>query len=96
MHWLLMLKRALKETIHGVSFVTVAKNARVVFTIEDIEVEVSWNGKFCLLRAVFPVLKALRYCDSDFPTIDKILMLPLTTHHLCLMTRSCLVLLINV
>ncbi len=46
-------------------FESVTKNARVVLEVEDIEDEVFWNGIFCLLRAVFPALKALRYCDLN-------------------------------
>ncbi len=31
-----------------------------------------WKAIYCLLRAVFPALKLLRYCDSNIPAIDKI------------------------
>ncbi len=31
-----------------------------------------WKAIYCLLCAVFPALKALRYCDSNIPAIDKI------------------------
>ena len=31
-----------------------------------------WKAIYCLLRAVSPALKALRYCDSDIPAMDKI------------------------
>lgn len=72
MHRLLRLKRALKATIHGAAFESVAKNARVVLAVEDIENEVFWKSIFCLLRSVFPALKALRYCDSNVPSMDKI------------------------
>ncbi len=75
MHRLLRLKRALKATIHGAAFESVAKNARVVLAVEDIEDEVFWKSIFCLLRAVFPALKALRYCDSNVPAMDKIFFL---------------------
>ncbi len=30
-----------------------------------------WKAIYCLLRAVFPALKALWYCDSDIPAMDK-------------------------
>ncbi len=43
-----------------------AKNAWVVLAIEDIK------GIFCFLRAVFPALKALRYCNPNVPALDKI------------------------
>ncbi len=69
------LKRALKATIHGAACESVAKNARVVLAVEDIEDEVFWKSIFCLLRAVFPALKALRYCDSNVPAMDKIFLL---------------------
>ncbi len=69
-HWLLRLKRALKVTIHGAAFESVAKNARNVLAVEDIEDEIFWNSIFCLLRAVFPSMKALRYCDSKVPAMD--------------------------
>ena len=45
-HWLLRLKRALKATIHGAAFESVAKNARVVLAVEDIEDEVFWKSIF--------------------------------------------------
>ncbi len=75
LHWLLRLKRALKATIQGAAFKSVAKNARVVLTVEDIEDEVFWKSIFCSLKAVIPALKALRYCDSNVPAMDKIFFL---------------------
>ncbi len=71
----LRLKKAVKATLHSAAFESVAKNACVVLAVEDIEDEVFWKGIFCLLRAVFPALKALRYCDSNIPAIDKIFFL---------------------
>ena len=69
------LKRALKATIHGAAFESVAKNVRDVLAVEDIEDEVFWKSIFCLLRAVFPARKALSYCDSYVPAMDKIFFL---------------------
>ncbi len=40
-------------TIHGAAFESVAKNARLVLVVEDIEVEVFWKCMVCLLRVVF-------------------------------------------
>ncbi len=34
-----------------------------------------WKAIYCLLRAFFPALKALRYCDSNIPSMDKIYVL---------------------
>ncbi len=72
MHRLLRLKKALKATVHGTAFDSAAKNARVVLAVEDIEDDVFWRAIFCLLRAVFPALKALQFCDSNHPAMDKI------------------------
>ena len=44
----------------------------MVLAVEDIEDDVFWRAIFCLLRAVFPALKALRFCDSNHPAMDKI------------------------
>ena len=38
----------------------------------DVENEKFWKGLYILLRAVFPALRALRYCDSNTPVMDKI------------------------
>ncbi len=40
MHRLLRLKKALKATVHGAAFDSVAKNAPVVLAVEDIEDDV--------------------------------------------------------
>ncbi len=47
-------------------------NNKVLLTIQDIENEVFWKAIHILLQAVFPALKALCYCDSNVPTMDKI------------------------
>ncbi len=31
-----------------------------------------WKAIYCLLCAVFPALKALQYCDSNIPIMEKI------------------------
>ncbi len=63
MHQLLCLKRALKATLHGAAFDSVAKNASVVLVVEDIEDENFWMAIF-LLRAVFPALKTYNFAIS--------------------------------
>ncbi len=40
--------------------------------IVDIKDKVIWKAIHCFLHAVFPALKALRYCDSNIPAMDKI------------------------
>ncbi len=48
------------------------KNDHVAAAVNDIEDEVFWKAIYCLLCAVFPALKALRYCNSNIPAMDKI------------------------
>ncbi len=72
MHWLLRLKKALKATIQNAAFESVSKNGHVVLAIKAIEGEFFWKGMVCLLRIVFPALKALRYCCSNVPSVAKI------------------------
>lgn len=67
-----MHQRALKVTIHRAAFDSIAKNTHVVFVVEDVEDRVFWKSIFCLLRAVFPALKALRYFDLNTPAMNKI------------------------
>ncbi len=71
-HQHLHQKRALKATIHSPAFSSVAHNSRVALSIQDIEDEKFWKAIYCLLRAVFPALKALCYCDANFPAMDKV------------------------
>ncbi len=66
------MKPALKATIHNPSFSSLSRNDRVAAAIGDIEDDVFWKAIYSLLRAVFPALKALRYCDSNIPAMDKI------------------------
>ncbi len=72
MHHLLCQKWALKATIHSIAFSSFAHNSRVALSIQDIEDQKFWKAIYYLLRAVFPSLKALRYCDADSPAMDKI------------------------
>ncbi len=66
------MKPPLKATIHNPSFASLSKNDRVAAAIVDIEDEVFWKAIYCLLCAIFPALKALQYCDSNIPAMDKI------------------------
>ncbi len=68
----LRMKPALKATIHNPSFASLSKNDRVAAAIVDIKDEVFWKAIYCLLHAIFPALKALKYCDSNIPAMDKI------------------------
>ncbi len=44
----------------------------VALSIQDIEDEKFWKAIYCLLRAVFPALKALGYFDINYPAMYKI------------------------
>ncbi len=72
MHRALRMKPALKASIHNPSFASLSKHDHVTAAIVDIKDEVFWKAIYCLLRAVFPALKALQYCDSNIPAINKI------------------------
>ncbi len=72
MHRLLSRKQELQATSHSPAFPSVAHNSRVALSIQNIEDEKFWKAIYCLLRAVFYALKALRYCDANFPAMDKI------------------------
>ncbi len=66
-----MAKKALKATIHSLAFSSVAHNSRVALSTQDIKDEKFWKAIYCLLRAVFPCLKVLRYCDASYPAYAK-------------------------
>ncbi len=71
MHHLLRQKRALFATVYSSAFQTLAHSARVALVVQDIENSQFWRAIHCLMRAVFPALRAMRYCDANVPIIDK-------------------------
>ncbi len=66
---LLRLKEPLKSTIHQQKF----PSARAA--VKDIGDEKLWKCMYILLHSVYPALRALRYCDSSKPSMDKIFFL---------------------
>ncbi len=64
--------KALFATVHGSYFATLANNAKTALAVQEIESIQFCRAVYCQLRAVFPTLRALRYCDSNKPTMDKI------------------------
>lgn len=46
-------------------------NSKVVLTVQGIDNEVFWKVIY-FLRAVYPALKALHYCNSNIKAMDKI------------------------
>ena len=75
MHRMLRLHVPLKATIHQVQFAELPHTDRAKAAIADIEDSVFWKSIYVLLRAVFPALRLLRFCDSNVPTMDSIFFL---------------------
>ena len=73
MHRMLRLRKALLSTVHSAEFcaiTTLPKNAQ--HCIADIKNPMFWRAIYVLLRAVFPAIRCLRFCDSNKPAMDKI------------------------
>ncbi len=64
-------KHALKAIINNPSLENLSRNDCVAASIKEID-EVFWKAIYCLLCAVFPALKALKYCNSKILAMDKI------------------------
>ncbi len=71
----LRLKDALLSTVHQVAFKELAKTDVIRVTIMDISNPKFFKALYVLLRAVFPTIRALRYCDKGEPCMDKIFFL---------------------
>jgi hypothetical protein len=71
----LRLKQLLSATIHQQKFVDLTLNNSVKAAVRDIKDEKFWKCIYMLLRAVFPALRLLRYCDKNKPAMDKIFFL---------------------
>ena len=72
---LLRLKEALKFTIHQQKFRDLTLNASARAVVKDIGDDKMWKSMYILLRSIFPALRALRYCDTSKPSMDKIFFL---------------------
>lgn len=72
MHLLLKQKQALYATFHGPLFQTLTHNAMVALAVQDIENSQLWKAIYCLMRAVFLAICALKYCDAKIPAMDKV------------------------
>jgi hypothetical protein len=69
---ILRLKDALLSTVHQASFKELAKTDVTCAAVLDITNPKFFKALYVLLRAVFPALRALRYCDKGEPCMDKI------------------------
>jgi hypothetical protein len=72
---LLRLKQPLIATIHQQKFVDLNLNDTVRGAVQYIKDDKFSNCIYLLLRAVFPALRLLRYCDKSKPAMDKIFLL---------------------
>jgi len=72
---LLRLQQPLVGTIHQQKFVDLNLNNSVRAAVHDIKDDKFWKCIYILLRAVFPALRLLCYCDKNQPAMDKIFLL---------------------
>ena len=69
---LLRLQHPLKATVYQQKFLDLKLNDSARSAVIDIQDDKFWKCIYVLLRAVFPALKALCYCDANKPAMDKI------------------------
>ena len=62
-------------TIHTVEFKDLEKNDVTRAAIKDISNPQFFKAIYVLLRAVFPALRVLHFCDKGEPCLDKIFLL---------------------
>jgi hypothetical protein len=71
----LHLRQPLTATIHQQKFVDLNLNESAKAAVRDIKDDKFWKCIYILLRAVFPALRLLHYCDKNKPSMDKIFFL---------------------
>ena len=76
---MLRLRNTLEATIAQKKFRELMLNQKQKLAVADIVNPLFWKAVFTLLRAVFPALRCLRYCDTNTPTMDKIALLAYRT-----------------
>ena len=75
---LLRMKDVLKATTAQLAFSEAVKSSgknnslKIEAAVMDIEDHSFFHDIYIILRAVYPALRALRYCDSNTPMMDKI------------------------
>ena len=77
---MLRLRSTLEGTIAQKKFRNLTLNLKERLAVADILNPLFWKAVFTLLRAVFPALRCLRYCDMNTPAMDKIALL---AHRTC-------------
>ncbi len=69
---LICLQQPLKATIHQQKILDLTLTNSAKGAVQDIKKDNFWKCMYILLRAVFPALRALRYCNSNTPCMDKL------------------------
>jgi hypothetical protein len=69
---LICLQQPLKATIHQQTFLNLALTNSTKGAVHDIKDDNFWKCMYILLCVVFPALRALWYCDSNTPCMDKL------------------------
>ncbi len=72
---LLCLQQPLAATIHQQRFVDLNLKDSVRGAVHDIKDNKFWKCVYLLVRAVFPALRLLCYCNESKPAMDKIFFL---------------------
>jgi hypothetical protein len=72
---LLCLRQPMAATIHQQRFVDLNLNNSVRAAVHDIKDDKFWKCIYLLVRAVFPALRLLRYCNKNKPAMDKMFLL---------------------
>jgi hypothetical protein len=73
---LIRLQQPLNATIRQQKFLDLTLTNSAKGAVQDIKEDNFWKCMYILLRAVFPALRALQYCDSNTPCMDKLFHLP--------------------
>jgi hypothetical protein len=69
---LLHLQQPLKATIRQQKFLDLTLTNSAKGAVQDINDNNFWKCMYILLWGVFPALRALRYCNSNMPCMEKI------------------------
>ena len=69
---LLRMKDVLMSTVHAAQFKEVEKTDVVSSAIKDINDPKFFKAMYIVLRAVYPAIRVLRYCDKGEPCMDKL------------------------
>lgn len=73
------LQLPLEDTIHTAQFRELNLNESARQAVLDIENKTFFKAIYTVVRAVFPALRLLRYCDANRPAMDKIFYLAYRT-----------------